>query len=332
MRITTLIGLTFLILLLSIETVSSQGFGSQQSRERALELRQSLQEQAQQQRRRDISQELLSELAFEEPINPKEYVVGPGDRFALFIESMDAQYFELVISPTGTFLIPGVGDVRVLDLTLTEMKTKVRQRIVSEYPTSKVGIVLMEPRIIAVYVVGAVQNPGSYDVYYTSRVSDLIDKSQMSELFKKPKSVQLISNGDTLTLDYEKYLYGGKISENPKLHSGDIIYIGEANLGVTVTGFVASPGIYPYIPGFSYTGYIGMAGGELPEGDATRYVLSDSQNNVKARENSTINPGDHIFVPRSKSYVWLGDASILEVVTSVSSVVLAFIAAVSRLN
>ncbi|MCF7805432.1 MAG: polysaccharide biosynthesis/export family protein [Candidatus Marinimicrobia bacterium] len=310
-----------------------QGLSGQQSRDRSLELRQTLQDRVQQQQKRQqITQETLAQIAYDEPIDPNEYIVGPGDRFALYIESIEAQYLELMVSPTGTFLIPSVGDINVLGLTLKEMKENVREKIKEVYANSQSGIVLTMPRIISVYLVGAVQNPGSYDIFYTSRVSDLFEHSQTSSLFKKPKRLQIIRDGDTLSLDYTQYLYEGKISENPKLLSGDIVFIGEANLGITVTGFVASPGIYPYIPGFSYVDYVGMAGGELPEGDAQRYVLSDRQNRVKSKENAVIKPGDHIFVPRSQTYVWLGDTSVLEVVTSLSSLVLAFIAAVSRLR
>jgi|GEM_PF-3420372 len=333
MRITTVFGVSLLLLFPILEMVSAQGFGSKQSGEQTLELRQTLRDRTQpQQRQRQITQEELAEIAYEEPIDPTEYRVGPGDRFAMFIESIEAQYFELVVSPTGTLLIPGVGDVNVLDVTLKAAKDTIREQITEVYKSSKSGIVLRMPRIISVYIAGAVQNPGSYDLVYTSRVSDAIDLSQTSALFKKPRRVHLITDGDTLDLNYDKYLYNGAISENPKLHSGDIIYIGEANLGITVTGFVASPGIYPYIPGFTYVDYVGMAGGELPEGDATRHVLMDDQNTVKQGENVTIEPGDHIFVPRSRTNIWLGETSVLEVVTSISSLVLAYIAAVARLN
>ena len=274
----------------------------------------------------EYSQQLPATIAFSEPIDPEAYQMGPGDQLTINIQTIEPQFFQLVVDPTGTLLIPNVGEVNLLNHSLKQSQELVRQKIRSVYKDANVSVSLFMPRIIPVYLVGAVKNPGVYNIYYTNRVSDVLDNSQLSDLFSKPDEIQLISNGDTTQLDYSEYLYEGKLDENPQLKQGDIIYVTEANPGVAVTGYVATPGIYPYIPGFTYSDYIGMAGGELPAGDANRYVLTDNAYNSKS-QGAGIKPGDHIYVPKSRTYTLLGEFSVLQVITSVTSLVLTYIAA-----
>jgi|GEM_PF-4927253 len=80
------------------------------------------------------------------------------------------------------------------------------------------------------------------------------------------------------------------------------------------------------IPGFTYSDYTSMAVGELPSGDATRYVLTDNAYNSKS-QGSSIESGDHIDVPKSRKYILIGEFSVLQVIMSVRSSVPAFIAA-----
>ncbi|HYX06092.1 MAG TPA: polysaccharide biosynthesis/export family protein [Bacteroidales bacterium] len=277
------------------------------------------------------SQKLPTTLAFSEPIDPETYIIGPGDQLTINIQTIEPQFFQLVVDPTGSLLIPNIGEVSLLSKNLKSAKQLITEKVKLVYKDAIVSTSLFMPRIIPVYLVGAVKNPGVYNIYYTSRVSDVLDNSQLSDLYSKPDTINLVSQGDTTTLDYSDYLYNGDLEQNPQLRQADIIYVKDANPGISVTGYVNSPGIYPYIPGFTYQDYIGMAGGERPEGNAERFLVTDSNFEEKP-QSRTIQPGDHIYIPKSRTYMWVGQTSLLQIITSVASLVLTYIAATRTLN
>ncbi len=277
------------------------------------------------------SQKLPATIAFSEPIDPATYIIGPGDQLTINIQTIEPQFFQLVVDPTGSLLIPNIGEVNLLTKSLKDAQVMIAQKVKSVYKDAIVSTSLFMPRIIPVYLVGAVKNPGVYNIYYTSRVSDVLDNSQLSDLYSKPDTIALVSQGDTTNLNYSEYLYKGDLKQNPQLKQGDIIYVKDANPGISVTGFVNVPGIYPYIPGFTYQDYIGMAGGERPEGNAERFVLTNSNFEEKP-QHQIIQPGYHIYVPKSRTYTLLGNLSVLQVVTSLTSLILTYIAATRTIN
>ena len=60
-------------------------------------------------------------IKMEKPINPEQYLVGPGDQFRVnIISSDDISIYTLIVSPSGDVLITNVGIVHVNNLTLAD--------------------------------------------------------------------------------------------------------------------------------------------------------------------------------------------------------------------
>ena len=56
----------------------------------------------------------------DKPINPEQYLVGPGDQFIVnIISSENVANYTLTVSPTGEILIPSVGIVQINGQTLS---------------------------------------------------------------------------------------------------------------------------------------------------------------------------------------------------------------------
>lgn len=114
-----------------------------------------------------------------------------------------------------------------------------------------------------------------------------------------------------------------------KLQAGDIIDI-STEKGVSVNGFVQVPGSYKFFPGYTCADYIGLAGGNSPEGNVNRAVVKHLDGTVERGPEVTICRGDLIIVPRSLSQWFVGNTSIFQITASVFSIILTFIAATSK--
>ena len=107
---------------------------------------------------------------------------------------------------------------------------------------------------------------------------------------------------------------------------GDEIYIPE-ELAVFVTGFVKNPGRYKYFIGFSVEDYLGLAGGNLTTGNLSNVQIQHVDNSISVGIYNLIKRGDIIYVPERNLSKLVGELSILQIISYLTSIVLTYIAA-----
>lgn len=111
------------------------------------------------------------------------------------------------------------------------------------------------------------------------------------------------------------------------LRAGDEIDVMKIK-GVSVIGYVNKPGSYDYILGLKAWDYIGLAGGITEKGSLKKIVVIHENGEKEKGQDVTIMRGDVIIVGRSNRDIFIGErSSILEVVASLMSVFLAYLAA-----
>ncbi len=136
------------------------------------------------------------------PVNEEYYIVGPGDEFYLNIISSNETFdYNILISPTGTLLIPSVGIVDCKGLTLKELKLEIKRLIKDWNKNIKINVELKKIREFKILVTGQFKNAGYFVVTPMTRVSDLFDiiisdyhekqKSQFKKTIEKPYSESL---------------------------------------------------------------------------------------------------------------------------------------------
>ena len=67
------------------------------------------------------------------PVDPKEYIVGPGDVFAVSIWAAVPLNFQVPVNPEGSVIIPTVNEVSISGLTLEVAKKLVMSEIKKKY-------------------------------------------------------------------------------------------------------------------------------------------------------------------------------------------------------
>lgn len=106
-------------------------------------------------------------------------------------------------------------------------------------------------------------------------------------------------DGDIIMVDASELLYGYGEAEDVRLEPFDTVFIPSRRISVLVTGPVAEPGLYLYVPGQRPEYYIRRAGGYNREVSSTGdYSIYDSLGNPRA-EASRVQPGDRIEVERN---------------------------------
>jgi polysaccharide export outer membrane protein len=242
------------------------------------------------------------------PVDPKEYIVGPGDIFTVSVWTAQPLMFQVPVTPEGTVIIPTVAEVNVSGKTLENAKKMVLGEIRKKYITGTASFTLLTPRSFTVTVLGSVLNEGTVIVQSTQRIDAAIQLANDVQQYSKmsgitvddPKNAKEIQkkltagsrrnivinrkNGTVVRADIEKYLATLDARHNPLLLDGDIVIVQPKNVEkdyIGLYGAVSKEGNYEFVEGDSVSVVFRMAGG-----------LTSSAENGKATLYRTASNGD----------------------------------------
>jgi len=288
----------------------------------------------------DKNEEALSlirpTIILENSVDPKKYIIGPGDIFGVNINTIEKLFFSLAVGPGGNLLIPGVGSVLISGINLETSIKMVNERISKTYKNAEVDVALLDLKTFKIQVYGAVINPGFAEVKATSRLDGAIEFLGGLHRYADEENISIIKgNGEISIISLKKYLSQGDLSNNPTLKERDKIKIPflsthqnqmEKNITykkvpVLVTGFVKKPGAINYFPGYNAKDYIGLAGGVNEMGNVKKAFLIRDEERSKIKDNQIIIPGDHIIIPEGTFAVLFGKNSFLQNLTALFSII-----------
>lgn len=269
---------------------------------------QTLQQQIQQQNIQNLQNAKTA--ALDGPIDPAEYIVGPGDIYSVNVWISPPISFQLPVTPEGSIIIPTVGEIHVAGLHLNDAKKAVISAIRKKYIAGDISFTLMTPRVFAVTVKGVVKKEGTVYVQAGQRADAAIalantleEKTSINvnfqevkrELYKNliisPDSIGSVRkivifhrNGTQSSADLEKFLVDRDFRVNPLLEDGDVIFVPKRDLEkdfVGVYGAVNNQGTYEFVQGDSLVSMIKMVGGltELADSGHIKISRSDADGN-----------------------------------------------------
>lgn len=218
-------------------------------------------------------------LALEQPVDPRTYKLGPGDKITIFIWGNIQTQYDLTISPEGKLLIPTIGPVAVSGMYLKFAKKTIEKKILERFKNVSVSVELSDLRYFRASVGGAVKFPGIYTVNGITRVSEIIAKAggflrEVDEVVEQDENIKLDSDieekqpviypsgiashrniivkhidGSIDTADVLLFEQTGDLRYNYKLTDGDEIFIPLREQNVNMYGIfggVKNPGFFEY--------------------------------------------------------------------------------------
>lgn len=177
-------------------------------------------------------------------------------------------------------------------------------------------LVVVEPMVIRVTIVGPVQKPGSYELPAGSRVTDLLARAEGVQPTADLANAVLVRKGESRTLDLLQLFWEARLDNDVELQDGDVLLL-PAVRKVWVVGAVQRPGSLDFQPRMTVVDAISAAGGvrsleeadlsavRLVSGGETRVLNLESAFRGATIPMEMVKPGDVIIVPeRSKAYVF----------------------------
>lgn len=211
------------------------------------------------------------------------YRLGPGDRLVLIITGDAERAFTLDVTREGFIVIPGVGEVPVANLSLAQLEDQLYARLGRVYsglrrgPGATTHFSLNVARLHSnqVYVLGDVESPGSYRVSSAGTALTALYAAGGPTINGGMRRVEIRRAGKLIdTLDLYDYFLRADGSHDPRLQSGDVVFVPVHGARVRLYGEVVRPGTYEMRRGESLADLLQAAGGFTADASRRRVQVS----------------------------------------------------------
>jgi len=252
-------------------------------------------------------------------IDPKKYIVGPGDEFTLNVNIAKSESMKAVVSPDGRLLINGIGAVEVDGLKLESVYTRIEDKLKSRYNSDEISVVLSDIRKFKVVVSGDTYTQVTVPATSTERVNEVINKAGGLEETSSMRRIKLIRKDTVIEVDLLMFFNVGDKESNPYVQGGDQIIVPPYNQQSTIgiNGEVPKPLELEYKDGDKLSDLIKLSHGFLKSADLKSVEITRLGNDgktidkiysdVSSWENklytSTILDGDLVLKPGDRVYI-----------------------------
>ena len=201
---------------------------------------------------------------------PADYIIGPGDTLVVQLYGNEPRTYELTVERDGRVNFPKLGPIAVSNMTFDSARAAIEGQVSRQLIGTHVSVTMGALRSIRVFVLGDAEKPGSYTVSGLSTMTNALFVSGGVKKIGSLRNIQLKREGRLITtLDLYDLLLRGDTSNDRHLLPGDVIFIPPIGSTVAVYGAVHRPAIYELKTETTVAQAIDLAGGTLPDADAT---------------------------------------------------------------
>ncbi len=202
--------------------------------------------------------------AVEAMSNP-EYLVTAGDVYSLtYFTGSNTVEYKLVVDTSYNIRVSNLTVINGYGLTFLQLKRRVENIIVKNYPLSGVQFIMISPGTFKVTVKGEVTKAFEAAATGLIRVSNIIKPGLTA--YSSIRDIEIISpSGTKKSCDLFKAEREGDFSQDPFLRPGDTVVVKRIKRAVTVSGGIERPGTYQLLENEGVKELVEIYGGGLTE-------------------------------------------------------------------
>ncbi len=280
--------------------------------------------------------EQLQQLSFLDR-SSSEYRLGAGDLIEVSVFGVEDFNYDLRIDSLGQIDLPFIGSITAAGLTPTELGQELKSTLDDRLIRNpQVSVFVKEYRSQPVFLLGAVKEPGQYQMIYQLNLIDVLamaggldieraadyalvrrrgsgtDNEDINSSRTNGESTEL----DVVEIDLKELLEGGDLSLNIPIQGGDVIHIPERKMELFyIVGEVSKPGAFEIPPqnDVFVSQAVTWAGGPMKTAKTDKGILVRYDGNGERQEMAVnfsdiiqgkksdflVQPNDIIFIPGS---------------------------------
>jgi polysaccharide export outer membrane protein len=159
------------------------------------------------------------------PVDPKTYVIGPGDVLSIQVWKEPEFTRAVQIRPDGKFSMPLIGEIEGSGLTPEQLSVTL---------TEKLGTLLLKPEVMVAlqqveskkfYITGEVNRPGAYALVMPVTVLEALINAGGLREYANQKNIIIMRGSERLKFNFNEVIKGKKMDQNIRMQSGDYIIV-----------------------------------------------------------------------------------------------------------
>ncbi len=157
---------------------------------------------------------------------PENYILGPGDQLNIQTYGTKTLTSNSFIARDGSVVVPLLGPVNVVGLTLREAKELIENKVAKEITGSEAYVSIGKLRTITIYILGEAYQPGAYQISSLSNISNALFVSGGPNERGSVRNIEIKRGGKKIhSFDLYKLLLEGDTSQDITLQQGDTIFV-----------------------------------------------------------------------------------------------------------
>ena len=235
--------------------------------------------------------------AYREVIETGNYIVGPGDKFLVYVSGVENPYTSEVLAEGGLF-IPQVGTISIGGMRLRDAQQRIKEHFRQVLKVGEIYFELSQPRYFPVSITGLVEQPGIKIATGVERVSEVLSRTGGLNTTASTRNIRVLKTArlepamrvvlersiasgkmgkiDGLPLeivDLERYKITGDSRYNPYIEDGDIIMVPPQAGQIGAMGALQRPDFFEFVPGDRLSDLLLLALGPAVDADTENVIL-----------------------------------------------------------
>lgn len=210
-----------------------------------------------------------------------DYILSFNDELELLLLGNVDKLFNIRIDLSGNVLIPEVGSISLVNLTINEANKKISTLIQDTYIGTKSYLSVSLPSLRKISIIGAVKNPGTYLVNPFISLSEsikyaggLLENASIRNVVIKDL------NGNEFSYDFYDFLIYGNRANDINILNGHTIIVPATSNFAEISGSVHREHFYEYKESDSFSDLISFALGLKKNANREKISANIQVNNV----------------------------------------------------
>lgn len=158
-----------------------------------------------------------------------QYQINAGDLLEISVWKEEDLQREVRVRPDGAFTFPLAGEIAAKGKTVAQVREELEERLSIYIPELVCTVTVVEVTGNTVYVIGQVQNPGSFVMNPVLDVMQALSLAGGTTPFASLKNIRILrraGNARTaIRFDYTEVSEGDSLEQNIILQSGDVVVV-----------------------------------------------------------------------------------------------------------
>jgi polysaccharide export outer membrane protein len=215
------------------------------------------------------------------PVGP-DYIIGPGDQFTLTLWGTTEGIYSITVSKEGYVTLPKVGVISLAGVRFGDLEQTLKRHLSRYYTNVSLSVAMGTLKTYSIYVVGEVENPGSYSLSSLSTVYTALFAAGGPTKLGTLRRVQVLRAGKAIkTVDLYDFLLHGDRSQGIRLQNEDTVFVPLIGPIAGVSGTVYRPAIYEMKGQETIGDMIKIAGGIMPSAFGGRLQVTRYDDNQR---------------------------------------------------